>query len=613
MGTSANIYIKTKDKIIKQSVFMDGGYRTLGCYIFDNLLYKKDKFIEIMTKDMINQFVEDKYQEYVYKIDFEKSLVDVFYNGKNINDEVLEYCKKERPDLIKVINQKKEIKKLPIGIQTFSKLREDNYIYIDKTKQALNLIENYQYCFLSRPRRFGKSLFLDTLRNIYEGNKELFKDLYIYDKWEFENYPVIKIDWAGDFKTLQKTEHRAKEILKANQERLGIECNFDTTTAGCFEEIIRKSYKKYQKRVVILVDEYDKPILDNLENQDVALQNRDFLRSFYGIMKANDEYIQFAFLTGISKFSKANIFSGLNMLEDISLVDDFGEVCGYTQANIENEFSEYLKNVDLELVKKWYNGYNFLGNKVYNPFDILKFIKNKYQFQNYWWESGNPYFLIELLKKQNYNIPQLENITIGSELLNSFEVEKLKLEVLLFQSGYLTIDKFIQTPRGVKYKLKVPNLEVSYSLNNLFLEYLIRDVDYNSQDELYESLLEANLEKFKSIMTSLFASIPYNNYVKNEIGEYEGYYASVFYSYLAGAGLEIIPEDVTNAGRIDLTIKMNDKIYIVEFKLKDKNNPLQQIKEKKYYQKYQALSIYLIGIEFDTKTKNITSFEWEKI
>ena len=362
--------------------------------------------------------------------------------------------------------------------------------------------------------------------------------------------------------------------------------------------------------------------MDNLENPNIALQNRDFLRSFYGIIKANDEYIQFAFLTGISKFNKANIFSGLNMLEDISLVDDFGNVCGYTQTNIENEFKEYFKGVDLDLVKKWYNGYNFLGDKVYNPFDILKFIKNKYQFQNYWWESGNPYFLIELLKKQNYNIPQLENITIGSELLNSFEVEKLKLEVLLFQSGYLTIDKFIQTPMGVRYKLKIPNLEVQISLNRLFLEYLTDNNFENERLEIYETLLEANLEKFKNTMVSVFSSIPYNNYVKNNIGEYEGYYASVFYSYLAGAGLEIIPEDITNNGRIDLTIKMNEKIYIIEFKVikaKNKkqkaksNSGLEQIKEKKYYEKYQALNIYLIGIEFDENKKNISNFIYENL
>ncbi|NPA11532.1 MAG: ATP-binding protein [Epsilonproteobacteria bacterium] len=521
------------------------------------------------------------------------------------------------------------MKKLPIGIQTFKEIRNENYIYIDKTKEAYELITNYKYVFLSRPRRFGKSLFLDTLRNIFEGNKKLFNGLYIYDKWEFEKYPVIKIDWVGDFKSKEKTEKRAKEILAFNQENLDIECNFDGTSEGCLEELIQKTYKKYQKKVVVLIDEYDKPILDNIENPEIAKENRDFLRGFYGIFKANDEFLKFVFLTGITKFSKASIFSGLNMLEDISLNPDFGNICGYTQENLEVNFKEFFEssNVNMELVKRWYNGYYFLKNKIYNPFDILQFIKNKFVFKNYWWESGNPYFLLELLKKENYNIPKLENITVGSEILNSFDIEKLRLEVLLYQAGYLTIEKAINTPIGVRYKLKIPNLEIQISLNELFLLYFTNNTYEEDRLSLYEALSEANLEKFKVILTSLFASIPYNNYVKNEIGEYEGYYSSVMYSFLAGSGLDIVAEDVTNAGRIDLTIKIGNYIYIIEFKvmeneesekLKVKNEKceaLGQIKEKRYYEKYmsEGKEIYLIGVCFDKSKKNISYFEWEKI
>jgi len=515
------------------------------------------------------------------------------------------------------------MQKLPIGIQTFSKIREGDYIYIDKTALALDVIQNYQYAFLSRPRRFGKSLFLDTLHNIFEGNKELFKGLAIYDKWDFDDtYPVIKISWGGDFKTLESTKTRTIQILKDNQKRLDIECEFDSHPSGCFAELIQKSYQKYQKPVVVLIDEYDKPILDNLENPQRALENRDFLRSFYVMLKENDAYIKFAFLTGISKFSKANIFSGLNNLEDISLTPRYATVCGYTQSNIENEFKEYFDGVDLERVKEWYNGYNFLGDRVYNPFDILKFIKNDYMFDNYWWESGNPYFLITLLKQQNYDIPNLENITVGKELLNSFEIEKLKLEVLLFQSGYLTIDKQIVTPLGVKYKLKVPNMEVQLSLNTLFLDYLCNSTYDESRLTLHEALQVGDMQIFKDTFVSLFASIPYNNYVKNNIGEYEGYYASVFYAYLSASGFNIIAEDVTNSGRIDLTLILKEQIYIIEFKTTRRvlspdntNQALEQIKSKNYAQKYQDKNkpIYLVGIEFDTESKNISSFEWEMV
>ena len=508
------------------------------------------------------------------------------------------------------------MKKLPIGIQTFKKIVDGDYLYIDKTDLALEVIQNYQYSFLSRPRRFGKSLFLDTLKNIFEGNKELFKGLDIYDKWDFEDvYPVIKIDWAGDFKTLELTKERAFQILKENQKRLDIECEYKNSPSGCFEELIQKAYEKYQKPVVILIDEYDKPILDNLENPERALENRDFLRSFYLMMKSNDAYIKFAFLTGISKFSKANIFSGLNNLEDISLSKRFATVCGYTQKNIENEFKEYLVDADLEMVRRWYNGYNFMGDSVYNPFDILKFIKNDFIYKNYWWESGNPYFLVTLLKQQkNYNIPNLENMIVGDELLNTFEVEKLKLEVLLFQAGYLTIDYYQNDPIfGInEYKLKVPNLEVQISLNRLFLDYL---TDGQTVDRtIIKALQSADMESFKDIFTSLFASLANNNYTKNDISNYEGYYASVFYAYLSASGLDIIAEDVTNLGRIDLTVKINNNIYIIEFKV-DEKDALKQIKEKNYAQKYlnEDKNIYLVGIEFSKEDKNISKFEFEKL
>ena len=507
------------------------------------------------------------------------------------------------------------MQKLPIGIQSFEKLRKNNYIYIDKTDLALDLIENYQYAFLSRPRRFGKSLFLDTLHSIFEGKKELFEGLDIYNKYNWqESYPVIKISWGGDFKTLEQTKKTALDILKLNQKRLGIECDIDDEPASCFRKLIINAYEKYKKRVVVLIDEYDKPILDNLDNTSRALENRDFLRSFYVMLKENDAYLHFAFLTGISKFSKANIFSGLNNISDISLKPKYSTICGYTQKDIEINFATLLKETNLQKVQEWYNGYNFLGESVYNPFDILQFIDNNFLFKNYWWESGNPSFLITLLKKHHYNIPELENITVGDDILNSFEIENLRLEVLLFQSGYLTIEEFVNDPDfGINdYKLRVPNKEVSISLNRLFLDYLTNGIRVNK--DLINALLEADLEQFKEVFESLFASIAYNNYVKNNIGEYEGYYASVFYSYLAASGLKIVAEDVTSSGRVDLTILLKDKVYIIEFKV-DNTNALEQIKKKNYAKKYlnKAKEIYLIGIGFDTKDKNIKEFNWQKL
>ncbi len=336
------------------------------------------------------------------------------------------------------------MKKLPIGIQTFSEIIEGNYVYVDKTFEAYELAINYKYVFLSRPRRFGKSLFLDTLKELFEGNKRLFEGLYIYDKWMWEEkYPVIKISWTGDLSTLQKVEERAIDIFKKNQKRLGIECENIGNPSSCFNDLIQKTYEKYNQKVVILIDEYDKPILDVIEDMEQARINREFLSGLYSIIKDNDAYIRFAFLTGVSKFSRASIFSGLNMLTDISLNPRFGNICGYTQHDLETIFKPYLENVDMEKVKRWYNGYNFLKDNVYNPFDILQFISNNFLFRNYWFETGTPSFLIKLIKEKKYFLPSLSNLQVDDKILSSFDIEYMDLEVLLYQSGYLTIDEVI--------------------------------------------------------------------------------------------------------------------------------------------------------------------------
>ncbi len=503
--------------------------------------------------------------------------------------------------------------KLPIGIQTFKKLQEDNCVYIDKTKEALELIQNYSYVFLSRPRRFGKSLFLDTLHNIFEGKKELFKDLYIYDKYDFKEYPVIKISWAGDFQTLESLKTVALDVLKFNQQSLDIQCDNLNDAGSCLRDLIIKSYQKYNQKVVILIDEYDKPILDVIEEKNQAKINREFIKGLYSVIKDSDRYIKFAFLTGVSKFSKASIFSGLNMLTDISLMKQYGNICGYTQNDIETTFVPYLDGVDLKKFKCWYNGYNFLKNDMYNPFDVLQFIANDFIFKNYWFATGTPTYLIKLIEKNHYFLPKLLNIKVGEQLLDSFNIESIDLEVILYQSGYLTIFKVsIDEDDDIIYNLKLPNLEVKKSLNTFIINHLYKDTSLQNKT-LSKALREHNLENFETSLKAIFASIPYNNYTKNTLQNYEGFYASVVYVYLQSLGLNIIGEDVTSRGRIDLTIKMSDTIYILEFKVGNAN-ALEQIKEKRYADKYlnEKKNIYLVGINFDEEEKNISSMEWEK-
>ncbi|MFP4486444.1 MAG: AAA family ATPase [Campylobacterales bacterium] len=511
-----------------------------------------------------------------------------------------------------------QLQKLPIGIQTFSKLREDDYIYIDKTDIALDIIQNYEYIFLSRPRRFGKSLFLDTLKNIFEGKKDYFKGLAIEDKWDFStSYPVINISFAsGKIESRASFDNRTLKILKENQHRLGIGCSDESDVAGCFRELIIKAYEKYNRKVVILIDEYDKPILDNITSTEVAKEIRDGLVNFYSVIKGSDEFLRFAFLTGVSKFTKTSIFSGLNNIVDISLQKRFGDICGYTQEDIETSFRPYLEGVDMEKLKRWYNGYNFLGSNLYNPFDILQFIANDCLYDNYWFETGTPTFLMKVIEKNNYFLPNLTNLRADKKLLNSFDIENLDIEVILYQAGYLTINRVEQDEDGdIIYTLKIPNKEVKSSLNKSIISYIYKDNTLRAKP-LSQALREQNLDGFKDALTSIFSSIPYHNFTNNYIQNYEGFYASVIYVYLQSLGLDIVGEDVTNKGRIDLTIKMESAIYIIEFKVDGKKGEaLKQIKEKKYHQKYlhhTSNPLYLVGIEFDTSKKNISNFEWER-
>ena len=307
--------------------------------------------------------------------------------------------------------------RLPIGIQNLREIIEEKYAYVDKTPFIEELLENGKYYFLARPHRFGKSLFLDTLKEFFEGNKNLFKNLYIYDKWNWnKQYPVIKIDFAaGVLRNREELDRHIYEILQENQQRLGLHCEI-TSISGCFKELIQQAHEKYANRVVILVDEYDKPILDNIEHPSVTAEMRDGVKNLYSVMKNQDSHIRFAFMTGVSKFSKVSLFSGINQLKDITLSRKFATICGYTQNDLETTFVRHLDGVDWKELKFWYNGYGFLGEPVYNPYDILLFLSEDQTYRNYWFETGSPSFLIKLFKQNRYFLPDLENIEVGEEI-----------------------------------------------------------------------------------------------------------------------------------------------------------------------------------------------------
>jgi hypothetical protein len=511
-------------------------------------------------------------------------------------------------------------KKLPIGIQTFSKIREDDYVYVDKTGFALDLIENGTYYFLARPRRFGKSLFVSTLQALFEGRKELFRGLAAYTRRDWSGkHPVIKLSFSGVARTTAEMRQDIRNLFLENQERLGVSCRDADDIGGCFSELIRRTCEQHGRRVAVLIDEYDKLILDNLDQTEIALEAREILKDLYTTLKDCDEFIEFAFLTGVSKFAKVSIFSGLNNLIDISLNEEYAAICGYTEKDLAEVFQQHLKNADMDRVREWYDGYNFLGaESVYNPFDILLFINNNLKFSNYWFATGTPTFLIRLIRQQNYFIPQLKNLKMSDALLDSFDIEHIRLESILFQSGYVTIQEVRELEfGGHEYLLRIPNKEVALSLHDAIIAYLTDTTQYTPiKSALYTALRQADFTLFEETLVSLFAAIPYNTYVNNTISEYEGYFAAVLYAYLAGLGIDLRAEDVTNKGRIDLTVRLDDNIYILEFKVDgDRDAAVRQIRTKGYHQKYlqERKNIYLVGISFSSSARNLNSFAWEQV
>lgn len=507
-------------------------------------------------------------------------------------------------------------KKLPIGIQTFQKIREADYYYVDKTGFALSLIDQGSHYFLSRPRRFGKSLFLDTLKELFEGNELLFRGLYAHDKWDWSiTYPVIRISFGGgvikDRSELDQTLHQQ---LGYHEGRFGVPANFPDNRSR-FLELLRLVREKTGQRVVVLVDEYDKPILDRIDEPDAARDIREGLKDFYSVIKDSDAHIKFAFLTGVSKFSKVSLFSGLNNLKDITLDARFSAICGYTDNDLDAIFAPELEGLNRNEVREWYNGYNWLGDAVYNPFDLLLLFDNR-QFRPWWFETGTPTFLIKLLSERQQFTPDLARIMAPESLLSTFDVGNIPTEALLFQTGYLTIDSARYLPGRLELTLRYPNKEVLASLNDCLLQALSHDpmVPARNVSRLYDILMAHDIPALQELFHSFYASIPHDWYRKNQLANFEGYYASIFYSYFAALGMDIRVEDSTNKGRIDMAARFNGHIYLFEFKVVEmvpEGKALEQLQAKGYAEKYRhhAEPIHLIGVEFSRESRNIVGFE----
>jgi hypothetical protein len=516
------------------------------------------------------------------------------------------------------------MKKLPIGIQSFEDLRENDYLYVDKTEDIYRLVTSGKVYFLSRPRRFGKSLLISTMDALFKGKKELFEGLWIYNNWDWSRqHPVIRIDWTSiEHSTPEQIESDMSDFLKQVAGNYGLSLT-RKFVSSLFAELIELLHLKTGQKVVVLVDEYDIPVLDAIGSSHEAIEDiKKSLQKFYKILKASDEHLKFVFLTGISKFSGISIFSALNNLNDLTMDEQYASICGCTQIELESNFSEHINRISEHLgmtrevllanIRKWYDGYTWDGKtSIYNPFSTLLFFFRR-EFANYWFSTGTPTFLINILKTRNAIDTVLEPITISPRVFDSFDPEKIEEKPLLFQTGYLTIKKKEIISGQPLYTLDVPNSEVRESL----LEDLLHVyTDYPTgeavvlRNDMQQHIRDCDAKSLEKDLRQMLAYIPYNLHIGQET-----YYHSILLIWIKLLGFDIQGELMTNIGRIDAVWHQPGLTVVAELKYHAKKSTntllkaaMKQIRDRKYYEKYfdgdtrTGHTLSLLGVAFTGK------------
>ena len=532
-------------------------------------------------------------------------------------------------------------RKLPLGIQSFEKLRRDRYVYIDKTAFLWQLVQGSNPYFLSRPRRFGKSLFLSTLAAYFRGQKELFKDLYIEQAEEEQavqdnrtawlEYPVLYLDFnTGQYDTIASLISRIELFLFPLEKKYDIP-SVQGDLAQRFEEVIKQIYQKTGKQAVILVDEYDKPLLHTMGvNEELNDHYRNTLKAFYSVIKSCDQYIRFAFLTGVTKFSKISIFSDLNNLRDISMEKQYADICGLSQTELEETFQQDIQVLAAEqdltyqealaALKQWYDGYLFhpAGEGMYNPFSVLSALAKK-EISSYWFGTGTPTFLVNFLKEAHYYIPDLDgNVELNQTGLETYRAVAQDALPILFQAGYLTIKKYIKDLR--LYQLGFPNDEVRYGfLENLLPAYSGLTLSQTGVwiGRFIQDIRKGNVDEFMERLKSIISGIAYDNFTAENLKLREQNYQTAVYLVFALMGQFVQTEVHCATGRADCVLKTADTVYIFEFKLSGNGSAeeaLNQIKTQEYAAPYKASGqkIVLIGAGFDEEKRTIRDWKVEK-
>jgi hypothetical protein len=516
------------------------------------------------------------------------------------------------------------LKRLPIGMQSFEDIRKKDFLYVDKTNLAYKLAAGgSKYYFLSRPRRFGKSLLLSTLHAYFDGRKDLFEGLAIEQlEKDWIKYPVLHLDLniirRGDPTGLDSILN----VTLCEWEKLYGSDKSEDTFGTRFRGVIKRAYEQTGQQVVILVDEYDKPILEELDNEELQYQRRDALKEFYGVLKTLDQYIRFVFLTGVTKFSKVSIFSGLNNIRDISMNEDYVGICGITDEEIDIVLTPYVARLATKLgitvkdareeLRSRYDGYHFCENTVgiYNPYSLLNTFEDN-KLRNYWFETGTPSYLVYLLKKHHYPLEMLTTAEADAEILNSTDTQSKDPIPVIYQSGYLTIKDY--NPRFRNYALGFPNAEVEEGFMKFLLPYYTSATE--SETTFYvrnfvQEVESGKVEEFLKRLSSLFADTPYEL-----VKELENHYQNVIFIVSKLLGFYVKAEYHTSEGSIDLVLQAPDYIYVMEFKFNGTaEEALAQINDKQYALPFECDKRHLIkvGVNFSSKTRNIDSWKIEQ-
>ncbi len=514
---------------------------------------------------------------------------------------------------------------LPIGIQDFTTIRREGFYYVDKTPLIRQLVDEGRHYFLSRPRRFGKSLLLDTLRALFAGEEALFRGLAIHPHWDWSvTHPVVRLSFGSKYDGPENIERNITHQLGLIEHAAGLA---PVPAAEAAPErlhtLLYHLHRQTGQRVVILVDEYDKPILDGLHDPDRARANREYLRGVYGIIKDSAAHVRFVLVTGVSMFSKVSLFPDLNNLEDISLDPRFATLCGYTDADIDTVFAPELDGLDRDMIRTWYNGYNWLGSdRLYNPFDVLLLLRKR-EFRPYWFETGSPRFLFETLKRKSVSPIELEGMLADRALVSRFDVEDISAEALLFQTGYLTITEEIQEGHRTLYRLDSPNQEVKLSLNDELLAFLSPKSRMPSDEgaTLRDRLEAGDFTGFAETLKAWLASIPYQWHATGDLARYEAWYASLLHMCFRAIGVDVRAEAATNHGRADMVVHLGGQVFILEFKMANSTDGADaaldaafvQMRARGYADTYHGQPVHRVAIACGRDVRNLLEVRAESV